>query len=123
MPEVVFYRDEGGRMPLLDWLRRLPDAAVDRCRASLQRLQEEGYRLRRPTADLLTDGIHELRIKYRGLNYRMLYFFHGRQVVIVSHGFVKQRAGVPEREIAIARERRRRFEADPAAHTGREDET
>jgi hypothetical protein len=38
MPEVVFYRDEDGRMPLLDWLRGLPDAAVDRCRAALQRL-------------------------------------------------------------------------------------
>jgi hypothetical protein len=53
----------------------------------------------------------------------MLYFFHGRQAVIVSHGFVKQRAGVPAREITLARERRRRFEDDPVAHSGRVDET
>jgi phage-related protein len=123
MPELVLYRDEDGRVPLLDWLRRLPDAAVDRCRAALQRLQQEGFRLRRPTADLLDDGIYELRIKYRGLNYRILYFFHGRQAVIVSHGFLKQRAIVPARELATAKERRRRFEDDPAAHSAREQET
>lgn len=120
---MVFYRDEEGRMPFLDWLRRLPDPAVDRCRAALQRLQEEGFRLRRPTADLLADGIYELRVKYRGLNYRILYFFHGRQAVVVSHGLLKQRATVPPGEIAIAHERRRRFESDPAAYSGREDET
>ena len=72
--------------------------------------------MRRPLADLLGDGIHELRAKRRGVNYRMLYFFHGRQAIVVSHGFVKQHSRVPESEIRRAIERMVRFKADPIAH-------
>jgi hypothetical protein len=76
----------------------------------------KGFELRRPLADLLRDGIHELRAKRRGINYRMLYFFHGRQAIVVSHGFVKQRSRVPESEIRRAIEHMARFNADPMTH-------
>ncbi len=45
----------------------------------------------------------------------MLYFFHGREVVIVSHGLVKEKA-VPPREIDLAVKRKRNFEAKPDRH-------
>ena len=50
------------------------------------------------------------------LNYRMLYFFHGTQVVVISHGLVKERE-VPPREIDRAADRKKEFELDPEAHT------
>jgi len=53
------------------------------------------------------------------VNYRMLYFFHGRKVVVVSHGFSKQQAKVPTREISLALRRKKEYEANPAAHTFR----
>ena len=46
----------------------------------------------------------------------MLYFFHGREVAVISHGLVKERV-VPPREIARAVERKRVFETDPQHHT------
>ena len=52
----------------------------------------------------------------------MLYFFHGRAAVVVSHGFTKQRAGVPEKEIEEAIRRKGRFEARPREH-GLDDRT
>lgn len=51
----------------------------------------------------------------------MLYFFHGRPAAVVSHGLIKERE-VPPKEIDKAIERKRRFEADPAAHTFRPEE-
>ena len=75
-----------------------------------------GHELRRPEADFLRDGIYELRVGLQGLNYRILYFFHGREAVVVSHGLLKERV-VPPREIDQAVEHKKRFETDPKRHT------
>jgi phage-related protein len=114
--KVVFYREEDGSVPLLEWLDGLPEKAWDKCRVKLERLREMGHELRRPEADYLRDGVYELRVGLRHVNYRMLYFFHQTAVVVVSHGLTKERA-VPPREIARVIGRRRRFMADPQRHT------
>ena len=121
MRSVVFYREHSGEVPLLDWFERLAQPVRVRCFEKLELLAREGHLLRRPHADYLRDGIHELRARHRGVNYRLLYFFHGPHVVVVSHGITKQQAAVPAIEIERAAERRRRFEADPPAHTHRRD--
>jgi hypothetical protein len=50
----------------------------------------------------------------------MLYFFHGRQAVVISHGITKQEAAVPPIEIERARRRKQAFEPDPPRHTHKE---
>jgi len=75
---VIFYRDDDGSVPVLDWLRGLPAKAQDKCRVRLERLQELGHELRRPEADYLRDDIYELRVRLGTMNYRMLYFYHGQ---------------------------------------------
>ena len=86
--------------------------------ACIAQLEAKGHELRRPAADSLRDGIYELRASYQGVNYRILYFFAGKNVVVVSHGLKKERE-VPAFEIDRAIERKKRFGADPAAHTYR----
>ena len=113
---LVAYQEDDGSVPLRDWLDGLPRKARMKCLVRLERLEELGHELRRPEADYLRDGIHELRAKHQKVNYRMLYFFHGRSVVDVSHGLTKQRSTVPLQEIASAMERKRRFERDPGRH-------
>ena len=83
----------------------------------LDRLEELGHELRRPEADYLRDGIFELRAKHAGVNYRMLYSFHGRTAAVVSHGIMKQQAGVPPKDIEKAVQRKTLFEAHPHRHT------
>jgi phage-related protein len=112
----VFYRESDGTAPVLDWLDTLPAKAQDKCRIKIERLSELGHELRRPEADVLRDGIYELRIGLQGINYRLLYFFHGRTAAVLAHGLVKERV-VPSREIDVALARKRRFEQDPARHT------
>lgn len=118
MPQtrVIFFMEEDGSVPIIEWLDELTDKAQDKCLAKLKRLEDLGHELRRPEADLLRDGIYELRIGLQGLNYRILDFFHGREAVVVSHGLLKARV-VPPREIDRAIEHKKRFEADPKRHT------
>ena len=46
----------------------------------------------------------------------MLYFFHGRIAVVISHGLVKERV-VPPKEIDRAVERKEKFERNPDKHS------
>jgi len=114
--KVVFYREADGIVPMLDWLDSLPSKVVAKCRVRIERLAELGHELRRPEADVLRDGIYELRVGFRGQHYRMLYFFNRNVAVVLSHGLGKERA-VPPVEIDRAIERKKSFDRDPMKHT------
>jgi phage-related protein len=116
---VVLYRDVDGSCPFLEWFKELPAKVQDKCYVRLERLREIGHGLRRPEADLLRDGIYELRTSLQGVHYRILFFVHGTVAAVVSHGLVKERV-VPPKEIDRAAERKKRFEANPLKHTYRE---
>lgn len=73
-----------------------------------ERLRDLGHELRRPEADYLRDGIYELRVGFTGMNYRILYFFYGQIIAVLSHGLVKERE-VPSRDIEEAVGRKRRL--------------
>jgi len=113
--KVILYCEEDGSCPYLEWFEQLSVKAQDKCLVRVKRLGELGHELRRPEADLLRDGIYELRASLQGFHYRVLYFFHGTVAAIVSHGIVKESA-VPPKEIDRAIERKKRFEANPAKH-------
>ena len=118
MPRVklVMFRESDGSVPLLDWLDTLQPKPLDKCRVWLRRLRDHGHELRRPTADYLRDGIYELRVGLQGVNYRILYFYHGRDLVVACHGLVKERA-VPPKEIDKAVVCMNQFGRSPAKHT------
>lgn len=88
--DLILFRESDGTVPLMDWLDGLIPKARDKRLVRLERLEEFGHELRRPGADYLEDDIYELRAKHLGVNYRMLYFFHGTKIVVVSHDFSKQ---------------------------------
>jgi phage-related protein len=117
--QVFFFREpKDDTVPLLQWLGDLPAKVQARCTVRIDRLGELGHELRRPEADFLRDGIYELRAGCQGVHYRMLYFFVGRAVVVVSHGLTKERE-VPPREIDLAVERKQRVETDFERYTFR----
>lgn len=107
-------------MPVLDWLDTLVPKARDKCAVRIERLKELGHELRRPEAAILRDGVYELRAKHAGTNYRILYFFHGSKAVVLSHGFSKNQAKVPKREIDATLTRKKNFEEKPKQHTYQE---
>ena len=88
--DVVFYKEDDGSVPILEWLDSLQKKALDKCTVRIERLAEMGHELRRPEADFLRDGIYELRVGLQHVNFRILYFFHGRTAAVVSHGLMKE---------------------------------
>jgi phage-related protein len=117
--QVVLYQEEDGTVPLLQWLDGLKAKGQAKCRVKIERLKSQGHELRRPEADYLRDDIYELRIGLEGINYRILYFFHGTKIAVLSHGLVKKRV-VPPKEINKAIERKGKFESNPSRYTHKE---
>ena len=120
---MIFFRSEDGTAPVLEWLKELrvenPKAWAN-CRARIALLSQFGHELRRPAADFLREGIHELRAKQGHVQYRMLYFFHGRTVAVLAHSLTKEDA-IPPADIERALRRKWQFETDPKEHTYAED--
>jgi phage-related protein len=116
---LLFFQNTDGLAPAWEWLRDLrvrnPKAYI-KCVARIKRLAETGYELRRPEADFLRDGIYELRARLGSVNYRILYFFHGRNVAVLAHAITKENE-IPASEIKRALERKKEFIANPVAHT------
>lgn len=121
--DVLFYKDLKGGSPVVEWLkllRKTDSVAWANCVARIQLLAESGHELRRPAADLLRDGIYELRAKHRKVQYRILYFFHGKNVAILAHAITKKDT-VPAIEIDRAVQRMRLFKGSPSNHTYEEE--
>lgn len=120
---VIFFQDEAGHAPVLAWLQELQAEnakAWANCRARIALLSQFGHELRRPAVDFLRDGIYELRAKQGHVQYRILYFFHGRNVAVLSHSLTKE-GSIPPVEIERALKRKRQFEQNPEKHTYAED--
>ncbi len=116
---VAFFQEPDGEAPVVNWLRELRrtnQRAWANCRARIELLAQFGHELRRPAADYLRDGIYELRAKQGHVQYRLLYFFHGRQVAILAHSLTKEDR-VPDVDIERAIKRKELFETKPKEHT------
>ncbi len=121
--QVVFYQDENGTAPVLEWLKVLikkDRKGYANCVAKIQQLASTGYELRRPAADYLRDGIYELRAKHIHIQYRILYFFDGQNIAILAHAMTKDTDRVPIVDIERAIGRKRQFEENPNVHTYQE---
>jgi phage-related protein len=114
---VILFQEDDGSIPIRDFLDGLQAKAQERCLAKLDLLHQFGHELRRPITEYVegTD-LYELRIKSHRIHYRILYFFHGQEAAVVSHGFSKE-GKLPPREIDVAILRMNKFKADPERHT------
>ena len=99
--EVVFYRSPRGECFTEDFLNGLPAKVRGKILRWIEALETHGPNLPRPYADVVRGKIRELRIVFGSNQYRLLYFFAGKQIV-VTHGFVKKTAQVPLEELERA---------------------
>ena len=109
---VIFYAERNAS-PFLQWVDDQQEKVQDKIFDAVARLEELGFELRRPEADLLRDSIYELGVKKGHVNYRALYFFDdekdpktGRVIrrAVVVQGCTKEgRVDVSDVNIAIRR--------------------
>ena len=122
MPEtkIKIYCEEDGEAPLITWLGNQSIKIQNKSIALIDLLAEKGNDLRRPLADILEQGVWELRPLTGKVNPRILYSFVGRQKVLLSHGLIKIGAKIPRKEITRAVKNRRRYLSNPSKHTYRQ---
>jgi len=99
--EVLFYEDAEGRCPAEVFIDSMPVKAKAKAARWIRKLEEYGPDLPRPYADVVRGKIRELRVLFASMQYRFLYFFYGRHIII-THGFIKKTYEVPESEIIRA---------------------
>jgi len=106
---VIYYETSDKRCPITDFIDSRRKRNQAKVLSLISLLHEYGPHLSRPYADLLTDGIHELRIKLSGENIRILYFFCYRDFIVLTHTFIKTVDKVPKSEIKKAQKYRDDF--------------
>jgi hypothetical protein len=113
---VIAYQELDGSIPFQEWLVEESVKVQVKAFAALRKLAQFGFELHRPHADYLRDDIYEMRFRDGKRNIRILYFFSGRNVVVISHGLAKADV-VPPREIDVAVWRREQFLKNAQVHT------
>jgi phage-related protein len=100
---IYYYDRADGTSPVQDYINALPLRERAKTLAFIGLLETNGPNLPRPYADLLKDGIHELRIKLTGTQTRILYFFCYQNIIVLTNVFEKHTDTVPESEITLAK--------------------
>jgi len=117
--EVKLFRRADGTVLVDEWLEKQEPKVRYKCIGAIERLGQMGYELciipGREAASL-GHGLYELRVRYGSVNYRILFFFHGREVVVLTHGFTKERQ-VPPKQIRLAMRMKAEYEVDPESHS------
>lgn len=98
MFEIFFFRNAKGDCPVLSRLDDLPPKIMAKAWVRIEELEEHGNNLTRPKSDHLRDGIYELRFRDIKVQYRILYFFLNKGVIILSSLITKEKK-VPPKEI------------------------
>ncbi|MCY3713529.1 MAG: type II toxin-antitoxin system RelE/ParE family toxin [Gemmatimonadetes bacterium] len=99
---VVYYESKDGRCEIWEFIEARGKRDQAKLPSWIGLLADYGPHLLRPYADLLEDGIHGLRVTLSGDQVRCLYFFCLRNLIVLTHAFVKTTGRVPRTEIRKA---------------------
>jgi len=107
---VVFYRTRGGAEVVRDWLRGLEPADRNAIGQDLMRVQYR-WPMGMPLCRALGDGLWEVRSALPGNRIARVLFSVHQDRILALHGFVKKTQKTPHEDLALARRRKREFEA------------
>ena len=96
---IVYYESTDGQCAMREFIDARSKWNQAKLLSWIGLLAAQGPHLPRPHADLLEDGIHELRVTLSGDQVRCLYFFCYRDFLVLTHAFVKTTGQVPKAEI------------------------
>lgn len=110
MRVIEFYRTESGKCPVKDFLTSLPDKFSKKIAWTLRVVREVDPV---PTQYLKkltnTEDIWEVRATLGSNTFRMLGFFDGSKMIVLTNGFAKKSQKVPKQEIKLAEQRKRNY--------------
>jgi phage-related protein len=107
MRQVNFYRAESGRCPVEEFLDSLTGKQAQKVAWVLQLIEDLDIVPRQYFKKLInTDNIWEVRVQFGGDIFRLLGFFDGDALLILTNGFAKKTQKTPQQEIATAEQRK-----------------
>ena len=75
----------------IDFLSQLSSKVFAKILKNMLELDRLGIAAKRPLVDYLRDDIYELRTGLNNINYRLLYFFDGLDIILITNGLTKDR--------------------------------
>ena len=107
---VVFYRTRSGAEVVRDWLRGLDEADRHAVGQDLMRVQYR-WPVGMPLCRALGEGLWEVRSSLPGNRIARVLFSVHQEHIVALHGFIKKTQKTPDQDMALARRRKREFEA------------
>jgi phage-related protein len=105
--KIKYYQTSGGRNPVEEFLSALPEEARLEIVDALA-LLEHGHKLEMPLSRNLSSirpGLHELRIRDRGGQARVIYYIKKGDAIYLIHAFRKKMQTIPRRELEVIHKR------------------
>ena len=110
MRTVNFYRTSSGNCPVEDFLDSLSGKQAQKVIWVLRLIEELDVVPTQYLKKLVnTDDIWEVRIQFGGNIFRLLGFFDGRTLLILTNGFAKKSQKTPRQEIDLATRRKNEY--------------
>jgi phage-related protein len=109
MWKLHLYITPKGQPVVSKFIRDLQSSTRAKVSRLLDLLETYGTDLGMPHAKLLGDGLIELRIRGKQ-EVRIFYAFASGHTIYLLHGYVKKTQTTPQKEIAIARQRKAEIE-------------
>jgi len=107
---VRFYRTSAGRCPVEEFLDSLSDQHAQKVTWVLRLVESLDIVPQQYFKKLSgTEQLWEVRAQAGGNSYRMLGFFDGSTLLILTSGFSKKQQKMPAREIELAESRRKDY--------------
>lgn len=108
---TIEFFERNNQIPAQEFILKQNKKVQAKILQKINLLEEYGNFLKEPNSKYLQNGIFELRIKERGNNYRILYFFFIGNKIILTNGFFKKTQKTPKREIKKAIECKKEYES------------
>ena len=110
MRKIKFYRFETGKCPVEEHFDSLTNKQFEKIAFVLDIIEQLDIVPRKFFKKLQsTDDIWEVRVKIGSNIFRLLGFFDGSKLVVLSHAFQKKTQKTPKRAIKTAEERKKDY--------------
>lgn len=110
MRQINFYRTASGRCPVEEFLNSLTGQQAQKVTWVLRLIEELDKVPGQYFKQLVnSDDIWEVRVQYGGNIFRLLGFFDGKELLVLTGGFAKKTQKTPQQEIVTAQQRKRDY--------------
>jgi len=107
---ISFYTTASGKCPVKDHLDSLPENQVTKIVWVLKLIRELDQVPSKYFKKLKnTEDIWEVRVDVGKNTFRLLGFFHGRELIILTNSFQKKSQKIPFKEIGLAEKRKKEY--------------